>query len=160
MRTQGWGDPARGSAAAPPPPPTAGSPSSAHLALRGTVVDRVLVYRAQVFQEPVRAQGPAHLDQEHREGVRPFSAFSALIPRPGSWGQAATRSSPTHLPASGAKALASAADGQGAFPHAREAGCPRPKRVAAEMGVRGRGGVVAGPPARTRALDTPDPALC
>lgn len=144
----------------PPPPPTAGSPSSAHLALRGTVVDRVLVYRAQVFQEPVRAQGPAHLDQEHREGVRPFSAFSALIPRPGSWGQAATRSSPTHLPASGAKALASAADGQGAFPHAREAGCPRPKRVAAEMGVRGRGGVVAGPPARTRALDTPDPALC
>lgn len=57
------------------PPPTAGCPDSPHLALRGTVIDSVLVHGAQVLHEPVRAQGPAHLDQEHGEGVRPFRAW-------------------------------------------------------------------------------------
>lgn len=56
----------------------------------------------------------------------------------------------THLPASDTKGLASAANGQGAFPHAGEGGCSRSKRAAAEMEGRGGGWTPVG----TQALNT------
>lgn len=43
-------------------------PYPPHLVLRGTMKDRVLVHSAQVLQEAIRAQDPAHLDQEHGWG--------------------------------------------------------------------------------------------
>ena len=57
-----------------------------HLALRGTVINGVLVHSTQVLHEAVRAQDPAHLDQEHRERVRPLGAQPNpfRIPRPAS----------------------------------------------------------------------------
>lgn len=76
--------------------------------------------------------------------VLPGLAKAFFIPRPTSLakdlaGAGDFPPSATHLPASGAEGLAGAANGQGPFPHAREAGCPRPNRAAAETGVRGKG---------------------
>lgn len=140
-----------------PPLPRWGFPASPHLTLRGTVVDRVLMDRAQVFHEAVGAQDPAHLAQEHRGAVRPFRSVPPQCARlPRSWRGGGSPTPPsTHLPASGTKGLASAADGQGALPHARKTGCSRSKRAAAETRMRGRGGAVPrGPCGRSHALST------
>lgn len=93
-----WPDPGAGpnpslapplpSRAPPPraPPSPLPGPRPPHLALRGTVIDGVLVHSTQVLHEAVRAQDPAHLDQEDREGVRPLGAQPNpfRIPRPAS----------------------------------------------------------------------------
>lgn len=83
-------------------PPKAGSPASPHLALRGTVIDSVLVDGTQVLHETVRAQGPAHLDREYREGVRPSGAWpppflipSAALPGPDHGGRRYLDGTPT-----------------------------------------------------------------
>lgn len=112
------------------------------------------MHGAQVPQETVRAQDPAHLDQEHRAGGKALWGLAnpLLDPQAGLSYQGAYREGPpppppalTHLPARGTKGLASAANSQGAFPHAGEAGCPRPKRVAAEMGAGAGEGWELGP---------------
>lgn len=74
--------PLQGPALTAPPPPLPG-PRPPHLALRGTVIDGVLVHSTQVLHEAVRAQDPAHLDQEDREGVRPLGAQQTLSGFPG-----------------------------------------------------------------------------
>ena len=135
-----------------------------HLALRGTVIDGVLVHSTQVLHEAVRAKDPAHLDQEHRERVRPLGAQPNPFrsPRPASTANDCRGRAPhppilSHLPACDTEGLASATDGQGAFPHAREAGCPRSKRAAAETGVGARSGgwVLAGTQTLSAADSTP-----
>lgn len=98
-----------------------------HLALGGTVEDRVLMHSPKVLHDVIWTHNPAHLDRT--QSVRASGPEGAIFSPP----TVVTQVTYTYLPAGGTEAFACTADGQGPFPHAREAGCPRPTRANAEM---------------------------